>query len=52
LVFFIVKAALATTVAALILSMIVALFLVILHSVSRMLGGAGTFESIMRQLAM
>ncbi|MEA2988451.1 MAG: hypothetical protein QOG83_1162, partial [Alphaproteobacteria bacterium] len=42
LVFFIVKAALATTVAALILSMIVALFLVILHSVSRMLGGAGT----------
>jgi hypothetical protein len=52
LVFFFVKAVLATIPAALILSAIFALLLVILHSVSRMLGGSGTLESILRQLGL
>ena len=51
LVLFFVKAALAMIPAAIILSMILALLLVILHTLSRMLGG-GSFEAILRQLAM
>lgn len=50
LVFFFVKATLAMIPAAIILSMIFALFLVILHTLWRMLGGGGSFESILRQL--
>lgn len=52
LVFFIVKAVLAMIPAALILSMIVALFLVILHTLWRMLGIGGNFEAILRQIPM
>jgi len=52
LVLFIVKTALATIVATLILSMICALFLVILHTLSRWLGFGGNFEIIQRQLGM
>lgn len=52
LVSFIVKAVLAMILAALILSMIFALFAVILHTVWRMLGGGGSFEAILRQLGM
>jgi hypothetical protein len=51
LVFFIVKTVLAMALAALILSMVLAVFLVILHTVSRMLGG-GSFEAVLRQLGM
>ena len=51
LVFFFVKAALAAVLATLILSMIVALFLVVAHSLSRLLGG-GSLEALLRQLGM
>jgi hypothetical protein len=52
LVFFIVKVVLAMIPAALILSMMFALLLVILHTLGRMLGIGGNFESILRQIPM
>ena len=51
LVFFFVKATLAAILATLILGMIVALLLVVGHTLSRLLGG-GSFEALLRQLGM